>query len=168
MTGRVTIEGAVVLSLGEWVVSDDPSDMLVCLGLGSCVAVCLYDPQRSIGGMAHMVLPDSSARGAKPSGAKFVDIAIPLLLSEMEAKGAGRVRMRAYLVGGAQMIQGVAFKQTMQIGQRNAEAARAMLRSARVPVRGEELGGTSGRTVRLEVATGRLTASCAGEDGHEL
>ncbi len=157
-----------MLSLGEWAVSDDPSDLLVCLGLGSCVALCLYDPLRSIGGMAHMVLPDSTATGAKSSGAKFVDVAVPLLLDEMEAKGAGRARLRAHLVGGAQMLQGAAFKSTANIGERNAKAARAALRSAGVLVRGEELGGSNGRTVRLEVATGRLTAASAGQAGHEL
>ena len=171
MTRGVALEGAVVLSLGEWAASDDPSDVLVCLGLGSCVALCLYDPLRSIGGMAHMVLPDSSARGAKSSGAKFVDVAVPLLLREMEAKGAGRARLRAHLIGGALMLQGAAFKATVNIGQRNAQAARAAraaLRSAGVRVRGEELGGSNGRTVRLELATGRLTAATAGQASHEL
>lgn len=157
-----------MLSLGEWAVSNDPSDLLVCLGLGSCVALCLYDPLRSIGGMAHMVLPDSTATGAKSSGAKFVDVAVSLLLGEMEAKGAGRARLRAYLVGGAVMLQGAAFKSTANIGERNAEAARAALKSAGVLVRGEELGGSSGRTVRLEVSTGRLTVASAGQAGHEL
>ena len=168
MTRGVALEGAVVLSLGEWAASDAPSDVLVCLGLGSCVALCLYDPLRSIGGMAHMVLPDSSARGAKSSGAKFVDVAVPLLLREMEAKGAGRARLRAHLIGGALMLQGAAFKATVNIGQRNAQAARAALRSAGVRVRGEELGGSNGRTVRLELATGRLTAATAGQASHEL
>ena len=168
MTRGVALEGAVVLSLGEWAASDDPSDVLVCLGLGSCVALCLYDPLRSIGGMAHMVLPDSSARGAKSSGAKFVDVAVPLLLQEMEAKGAGRARLRAHLIGGALMLQGAAFKATVNIGQRNAQAARAALRSAGVRVRGDELGGSNGRTVRLELATGRLTAATAGQASHEL
>ncbi len=162
------IEGAVVLSLGEWAVSNDPSDLLVCLGLGSCVALCLYDPLRSIGGMAHMVLPDSTVAGAKSSGAKFVNVAVPLLLGEMEAKGAGRARLRAYLVGGALMLQGAAFKSTANIGERNADAARAALKSAGVLLRGEELGGTHGRTVRMEVGSGRLTASTAGQGGHEL
>lgn len=157
-----------MLSLGEWAVSNDLSDLLVCLGLGSCVALCLYDPLRSIGGMAHMVLPDSTATGAKSSGAKFVDVAVSLLLGEMEAKGAGRARLRAYLVGGALMLQGAAFKSTANIGERNAEAARAALKSAGVLVRGEELGGSSGRTVRLEVSTGRLTVASAGQAGHEL
>ena len=168
MTRLATIEGAVVLSLGEWAVSDDPSVVLVCLGLGSCVALCLYDPVRSIGGMAHTVLPDSTAAGVKSSGAKFVDVAVPLLLQEMEAKGAGRARLRAHLVGGARMLQGAAFKATVHIGQRNAEAARAALRSEGVRVHGEELGGGNGRTVRLEVATGQLTAATAGQAAHEL
>jgi len=151
----------IMLSLGEWAVTDDPERELVCLGLGSCVAFCAHDPQTGVAGMAHMVLPDST--NGKPGGAeaKFVDLAIPLVLKEMEALGADRKRLKIHLAGGAQMLHGASFTDTMLIGKRNAEAAHVVLKQLGLRITSEDTGGESGRTVRLAVATGQLEVSTA-------
>jgi len=150
-----------MLSLGEWAVSDDSERELVCLGLGSCVAFSAHDSESGVAGMAHMVLPDST--NGKPGGAeaKFVDLAIPLVLKEMEALGANRKKMKIHLAGGAQMLQGASFTDTMQIGKRNAEAAQETLKKLGVRITTEDTGGHSGRTVRLTVASGQLNVSTA-------
>ncbi len=150
-----------MLSLGEWAVSDEADRELVCLGLGSCVAFCAFDPKLQLAGMAHMVLPDSA--NGKPGGAeaKFVDLAIPLVLKEMEALGASRSKMKIHLAGGAQMLQGASFTDTMQIGKRNADAAQQTLKTLGLRIASEDTGGSSGRTVRLIVASGQLNVSTA-------
>ncbi|MGE3961709.1 MAG: chemotaxis protein CheD [Dehalococcoidia bacterium] len=151
------------LGLGEWAVSAAPGSVLTCLGLGSCVALVAYDASAKVGGMAHMVLPDSVAgRVSETSPAKFVDLAVPLLLAEMERAGAQRTRMQVQLVGGASMLEVPGRTNTMQIGERNAAAARKALAAERLPVKQEHLGGTRGRTVRLDVGTGRIEVSTAG------
>jgi len=151
----------IMLSLGEWAVTDDPTRELVCLGLGSCVAFCAHDPGTGIAGMAHMVLPDST--NGKPGGAegKFVDLAIPLVLREMEALGATRSKMKIHLAGGAQMLHGASFTDTMMIGKRNAAAAQQVLKELGLRITSEDTGGESGRTVRLAVASGQLDVSTA-------
>lgn len=149
----------IMLSLGEWAVSDDPERELVCLGLGSCVALCVYDAVKNVGGMAHMVLPDSDDGRRGGAEAKFVDLAVPLVLREMEQLGAARTRMKIHLVGGAQMLSGASFTDTMMIGQRNVEAARAALDSERLKITSEDTGGDAGRTVKLAIATGELEIS---------
>ena len=148
-----------MLSLGEWAVSDNPERELVCLGLGSCVAFCAYDSRRNIAGMAHMVLPDSDDGKRGGAEGKFVDLAIPLVLGEMEKLGAIKTTLKIYLVGGAQMLTGASFKDTMMIGQRNVEAAHAVLGGLRLRIASEDTGGEAGRTVRLQVATGELEIS---------
>ncbi len=150
-----------MLSLGEWAVTDDSDRELVCLGLGSCVAFAAHDVESGIAGMAHMVLPDSS--NGKPGGAeaKFVDLAIPLVLKEMEALGANRKKMKIHLAGGAQMLQGSTVTDTMQIGKRNADAAQEALKKLGLRTTTEDTGGQSGRTVRLIVASGQLDVSTA-------
>jgi chemotaxis protein CheD len=150
-----------MLSLGEWAVTDDSDRELVCLGLGSCVAFCAHDPAAGIAGMAHMVLPDSA--NGKPGGAeaKFVDLAIPLVLKEMEALGASRGKMKVHLAGGAQMLHGASFTDTMQIGKRNADAAHETLKKLGLRIASDDTGGNSGRTVRLIVANGQLDVSTA-------
>jgi len=149
----------IMLSLGEWAVSDDPGRELVCLGLGSCVALCVYDPLKHVAGMAHMVLPDSDDGKRTGAEAKFVDLAIPIVLAEAERLGAARSRLRVDLVGGAQMLSGASFTDTMMIGQRNVEAAHAALAGLRLRIKSEDTGGEAGRTVKLAVATGALEIS---------
>lgn len=145
-----------MLSLGEWAVSDDPAKQLVCLGLGSCVAFCGYDPQKQVGGMAHMVLPDSDHGKRGGAGAKFVDLAIPLVLEEMEKLGALRSRIKIQLVGGAQMMNGPGVSEAMKIGARNVEAAHQVLKDLRLRTVDEDTGGDAGRTVQLAIASGGL------------
>ena len=133
--------------------------MLVCLGLGSCVAICLHDRLHNIGGMAHTVLPDSTAGRTSSSTAKFVDLALPLLLDEMAAAGSSRMHLTADIVGGASMLRGSSLTDVGNVGMRNAEAERSMLQRARLTLRIDETGGAHGRTVRLRVSTGELIMS---------
>jgi len=156
------------LGLGEWAVSADPSATLTCIGLGSCVAFIAYDPIVSVGGMAHMVLPDSTgARGATGT-AKFVDHAIPLVLDGVDALGAQSRRLRIALVGGATMLRGAAFEGRINIGDRNAEAARTFLAARHLRVAAEDVGGTQGRTVRLRLSDGSIALSLAGQPARAL
>lgn len=142
------------LGLGEWSVSSDLHTDLVCLGMGSCVAFVAHDPMAQVGGMAHMVLPDSTAgRASAAAPAKFVDLAIPLVLARLEAVGAVRGRLRIHLVGGAQMLQ---TSLALNIGERNVAAADKVLGALRLRLTTRDVGGTHGRTVRLSVATGAL------------
>lgn len=155
-------ERAIVLGLAEWHVSSDRDDVLVCLGLGSCVAVILYDAVAGVGGMAHTVLPDSAAGRSAASGAKFVDLAVPMLIEEMSAAGARRMRLVADLVGGACMLSSLQQSALGQVGPRNIEATRRALARAKVRIRTDETGGSLGRSARLRVADGGLEVSTAG------
>lgn len=156
------------LSLGEWAVTGDADALLTCVGLGSCVGVTMYDPIAKVGGMAHMVLPDSTAARATTVGAKFVDIAVPLLLGALEQAGAQTRRLRIYLAGGAQVLQTTGSGGAAHIGDRNAEAARTRIAALGLSVAGEHLGGSRGRTMRLAISTGRVTVAVSGEQEVEL
>ncbi len=128
------------------------------------MALCVHDRVAKVGGMAHMVLPESAAaRGGSGAGAKFVDLAVPLVLDRLAELGARRSRLRVALVGGAQMLGGRAFTDAPQIGLRNVEAALASLESRGVRVSEQEIGGMRGRTVSLSVRTGELRVVTAGK-----
>ncbi len=163
-----TATRTVVVGLGEWTVSDDRNATLVCLGLGSCVALCAYDPVARVGGMAHFVLPRSADGRNTGPGAKFVDTGIPLLLLEMERRGAVRSRLVLKIVGGARMITTPGLNAALNIGDRNVESARETLKALGLRIAAEDTGGAHGRTVRLDVRTGELTVSAAGQPGRPL
>lgn len=157
-----------VIGLGELTVSVDPTDELVCLGLGSCVCITAFDKTAGVAGMAHVVLPDSSGDPARQTP-KFADFAVPELIRQMEEQGAVVSRIEFKLAGGAHMTPVAApGDNPMNIGERNAEAVRKALNDLRCRVVAEALGGTAGRTVRLDVKSGLVSVTTAGKNQQDL
>jgi chemotaxis protein CheD len=134
-------------------------DTLITIGLGSCVAILLYDAEARVGGMAHILLPSPALSRKDSSPAKFPQTAVPRLLELMAADGARPQRITARLAGGASMFAALAPPGTIQMGERNLVAARQVLSTHRVPLVAEAVGGDFGRTVRFRVCDGRVQIS---------
>lgn len=156
------------VTIGEIVVSSDSEDALVAYGLGSCVAVCLYDPEARVGGMLHALLPTSPNGKSDKHPAKFVDQGIPLLIDAVVKEGASRSRLKAQLCGGAQMLSSPGFSDALNIGQRNVVAAENALKAAEIRVTSHDTGGHIGRTAKLTVANGEVTVRTRGKDEKAL
>lgn len=156
------------VGLGEIKVSADPAVTLVSYGLGSCVGLAAFDPVRRVAGMAHVVLPSSSL--GRPGGGpgRFADTAVPALLAAMTELGAVVQRLQIKLAGGARMFQLSFGSGGLDIGARNIEAVRAALATHGLPTLAEDLGGTVGRTLQVEVATGRVRVMTVGLRNREL
>jgi chemotaxis protein CheD len=146
-----------MVRMGELATSTSPDDLLVSLALGSCIGVCMVDRRRGIAGLAHVMLPESQA-GTKDLG-RFADTAVPELLRRVLGHGALRPRLEVSIVGGAQMFS---FTSDGGVGQRNEAAVRSALQAARLRVLASETGGSTGRTVRVDVATGDVFVKAAG------
>ena len=131
-------------------------DTLMTVGLGSCVAIVLYDAQARVGGMAHILLPSPALSRNDSNPAKFPQSAVPRLIELMADRGARVQRITARLAGGASMFSALAPPGTIQMGERNLVAARQVLSSYGLPLVGEAVGGDFGRTVRLRVSDGRV------------
>ena len=129
-------------------------DSIISYGLGSCVGIALYDPQTKVGGLAHIMLPDSTQARATDNKAKFADTALPVLLDEILALGGSRSRLTAKIAGGSQMFSFAQATDVMRIGDRNAEAVRAVLKSLSIRLVAEDVGGNYGRTVELLLDSG--------------
>lgn len=143
--------------IGEMQISAAADDVLVAFGLGSCVAICIYDPVARVGGMLHALLPAASCNKRRSKPTKFVDQGLSLLIQALLERGARRERLVASLCGGARMLSDDSFNGSLQIGENNARAAEVALLAAGVWVQAQETGGRVGRTVRLYIATGRVT-----------
>jgi len=132
-------------------------DILVTLGLGSCVGVALYDSKAKIGGLAHIMLPDSKqTRKGETNVAKFADTAIAKTLADMEKQGAKRQHITAKIAGGAQMFAFNNASEVMRVGDRNVEAVKKVLGMEKIPLIAEDTGGNFGRTIELDTSTGKL------------
>ena len=147
----------LMVRMGELVASAVGDDVLVTLGLGSCVGLALLDRPKGLAGLAHIMLPASSSAAATPG--KFADTGVPALLGELARLGARRPRLEAVLVGGAAMLGA---NSRLDVGSRNEAATRAELARAGVRVVAARTGGDEGRTVRVHVADGLVTVKAAG------
>ena len=128
---------------------------LITIGLGSCVAIALYDPRTRIGGLAHTLLPNESMARDRSNPAKFPSSAVALLLAEMTRIGADVRRVRAKLVGGASMFANLLPAGGINIGERNVTAARQALLDCGVPIIAEDVGSDHGRSVHFYLGDGR-------------
>lgn len=153
----------IVVTVADWAADKGPVD-LVTLGLGSCVAIMLYDKDARTGGMAHVLLPSRSLARDTSNPAKFPETAVPLLLQRMTQLGADPRRIVAKLAGGASMFAALMTPGTIQMGERNVVAARNALRDAAVPIAAEAVGGAQGRSVRFHLADGRIEVRTVGAD----
>ncbi|HWK88381.1 MAG TPA: chemotaxis protein CheD [Longimicrobium sp.] len=137
-------------------------DTLVTLGLGSCVAILLHDPQARVGGLAHVLLPEPALSRDRGNHYKFASTAVPAMLEDLAARGARASRLEARLVGGAAMFSTLMVPGTLNMGERNIRAAREALKRAGIPIRAEAVGGDYGRSVRFAVGAGRTVVSSVG------
>ena len=142
------------VKVADWAVAQG-SRTIATIGLGSCVAIVLHDAAASVGGLAHILLPEASLSRDHENQAKFPDTAVPLLVSEMRRLGA-RGPLQAKLVGGASMFGALLPSGGINMGERNIAATRRALESAGIRVVAEDTGGDYGRSVYLDVATGRV------------
>jgi chemotaxis protein CheD len=145
------------VGISEFRTAREPA-VLVTYGLGSCLGITLYDPQRRLGGLAHTLLP-LSRPDDQSRMTKYVDSAIRLMMEELLELGAEKTRLVAKISGGANMFEPLHPSGIEGVGARNARAARETLERLGIPLLAEDIGGNHGRTVEFDLATGELRVS---------
>ena len=125
------------------------------IGLGSCVAIAIYDKQTRIGGMAHVLLPSEGLSRDKENRAKFPGTAVPLLLEEMKKLGS-RGPYTAKIAGGSSMFGALIPAGGINMGERNVAASRQALADAGISLSGQDVGGDYGRSVYFHLEDGRV------------
>lgn len=153
--------------MAEMVVSGTEGDVLVCLGLGSCIGLALLETSHRVAALAHVVLPAAGDGATAASAAKFADTAVPALVDEMTRMGARRSALTAVSVGGAQMFA-LGGGGGMDIGARNDEAVRKALAEHSIPLVASMTGGSVGRTMRVYLGSRSVTYREAGGDEIDL
>ena len=141
---------------------------IITLGLGSCVGVTFYDPIGKIGGMLHIMLPDSKQFSDVNKPAKFADLGIPLLLKEFKRIGGRMNGIQVKIAGGAQMFSGQNTKVTLNVGERNAEMAKKVLKEMGLRLMAADVGGNRGRTMILDTSNGQVTIRTVGSQQKTL
>lgn len=140
------MDETIDVRMGEAKVGD-ADDTIASKGLGSCIAVCLYDPDNHICGMAHVMLPANK----NASSPKYANNLLDQLIDDMAAAGADTDNLVAKLFGGASL-----FDFSTHIGDENTESVRDLLRERGIDIVAEDVGGDEGRSVWMACDTGRV------------
>lgn len=138
-------------------------DMITTLGLGSCIGIALYDPYTKVGGLVHIMLPDSTQIRNNSNNSKFADTGIEELVKRMISAGASKSRIVAKIAGGAKMFALSNTSDMGRIGERNADASKNKLKQLGIKLLAEDTGLNYGRTVELYCETGEFHIKSVGK-----
>jgi chemotaxis protein CheD len=143
------------VQMGGGIISRSP-DIILSRGLGSCVAVTIYDSRNKTGGLAHIMMPDSLTYASCDVPCRYADTAIAYLLEGLDAGPSEKKFLIAKIVGGAQMFRKPDQPDT-GVGAQNIAAIKTLLQQEKIPVVGEDTGGCVGRSVEFDLDYGKLT-----------
>ena len=148
------VKRSIVVGVADMAVSNDVTTELVTYSLGSCLGVVIYDATVRVGGLLHLMLPESSIdkKKARECPAMFVDTGVPLLFQRAYQLGANKSRIKLRVVGGA----GALDEKFFNIGRRNYAALLEILDHNGVAIHAEAVGGQVSRTIRLDISMGAL------------
>ena len=138
---------AVKVLPGEYFVHDE--DIAIMTTLGSCIAACLWDRERKVGGMNHFMLPDGSGLG---DSGRYGSYAMELLINELIKRGASRTTMEAKVFGGGAVISGMT---SINVGERNTQFVLEYLKTERIAVVSKDVLDIYPRKVCFLPASGR-------------
>jgi chemotaxis protein CheD len=151
----------VVVGVGDMAVSNNANVVISTYALGSCVGVVAMDPKAKVGGMLHIMLPDSTLtpEKAQKQPAMFADTGLRAFLKGLYGLNANPRNLRIFLAGGANVLSGSDF---FKIGERNIIAVKRILQRERLQVRGEDLAGLNNRTLHFKISTGIIDIKLPG------
>jgi chemotaxis protein CheD len=141
----------IIIGIGEYRCGAFP---MSSIGLGSCVGLIIHDRDKGTGGLAHVMLPCSQGKTNRPG--KYADTALDAILGELIRNASNNSSLIAKIAGGSSMFKG--FSGNLNIGERNVEVIRKVIREHNIPIRGEDVGGTVGRSITYNPSEkGRVT-----------
>jgi chemotaxis protein CheD len=157
----VPFEHRVVVGVADLAVSNNQSVVLTTYSLGSCLGIAVFDPVVRVGGLLHLMLPDSrlDSTKAEANPAMFVDSGMQALLRAAGQLNADRRRLLLYVAGGAQILDDGGF---FNIGRRNYDALKALLAKEKLAIMAEAVGGQVNRTMCLRISTGQVSLKVSG------
>lgn len=144
------MEATKYIHVGEIFVGQRPTQISTVLG--SCIAVCLYDPVTEVGGMNHYLLPLWNDNGLQSP--KYGNISIPKLIKNMQKYGSKLENIQAKVFGGANVIN--VDREEMMIGRKNILIAEEILKEYRIKIGAKDVGGVRGRRIYMQSNTGKI------------
>ena len=151
-----TIEkNTIEVRMGDMQIASAPK-RLVTWALGSCLGITLYNSARKLGAMAHPMLPDIDKARMKSNPHRYVNSVIRKMVEDLEKLGITKNNLTAKLFGGAHMFSFITADSILNVGEKNIAMAKAVFEESAVKIVAEEVGGTFGRTIELNLENGKV------------
>lgn len=157
----------LIVRIGDAKMSNQVEDQIITYSLGSCLGITFYDPIHHIGGMIHLMQPNSTIESYNKSinSYKYVDTGVPLILNQLEKMGLDKKKTEIKVAGASQLLDS---KGIFNIGKKNFEALQNLLMSQQLWISAHDIGGTITRTLTLYIGTGRVEIKCSNQVIKEL
>ena len=157
----------IVVGVADMVASNDTSTELVTYSLGSCLGVAVYDPVKRVGGLLHLMLPDSTIDPVKARNSPymFVDTGVPRLFHQIYGLGGLKQNLIVKVAGGAQFLDDANF---FNIGERNCTAINSLLANNSHSIQALDVGGRTSRTLRMDLSSGNVSIQSPGMNSYQL
>lgn len=152
-----SMDNTIEVPTGAYAVAQSPNS-LSTVGIGSCMAICLYSPEHAAGALIHCMLPRAGQHVSNPY--LYADTALSDVLEKLLHVGVEPATLTAKLVGGAQMFPALSAN-NQNIGQRNIEEVGRLLKVIGIPVAARDVGGSHGRSLVFDLDTGVVSVSKA-------
>ncbi|MEG0254329.1 MAG: chemotaxis protein CheD [Vagococcus sp.] len=158
----------VKVGISDYKITHSPNELMT-LGLGSCVGVVIYDERSKIGGLSHIMLPDSQMFKGRDNlkVEKFADLAIPQMVKELRAQHQV-TKLVAKIAGGASMFQLENIKKSQNIGERNIVAVETILKELNVPILASHVGGNMGRSLFFNLDSLSVSVKMVNRELYEI
>lgn len=155
-----------VVGIADMKISAQAEDTLITYALGSCLGITIYDPVAKVGGLLHIMLPDSSINREKAAGNPymFVDTGVPQLFKACYRAGAQKERLVLKVAGGAALSKRSGEDDQFNIGKRNFLMLRKLLWKNNVLIKSQDVGADYSRTMSLEIASGDVLIKTNGQE----
>ncbi|MDR2277297.1 MAG: chemotaxis protein CheD [Vagococcus sp.] len=156
------------VGISDYKITKAPNQ-LVTLGLGSCIGIVIYNQDTKIGGLSHIMLPDSKLFNHQTNLKieKFADLAIPQMVEELKSKSKNG-RLVAKIAGGASMFQLQGKAKSQNIGERNIQAVESILSDLKIPILAKHVGGNMGRSLFVDLETLGVSVKMVNRELYEL
>lgn len=160
------MEKELKVGISDYKIGEAPQSLFT-IGLGSCVGIAIYDPTTRVGGLSHIMLPDSSMFNGEKKIEKFADLAIPHMVSEL-AKKTPKRRLVAKIAGGSSMFKNSLNTPQANIGLRNVAAVETILKQQGIPILANHTGGSMGRSMFFDLHTLQVKVRMGNREIFEL
>lgn len=144
----------VRVAMAEIKVENKPIKLVT--NVGSCVALCLYDPLHRCGGLAHIMLPTAMLKSQDYVPGKFADTAVPALAEAVRRLSGKEAFLFAKIAGGACILPNLS-NNNQHVGKKNVDAVKAALKANKIKLVAEDVGGSYGRRIEFNIENGAVT-----------